>query len=105
MSVKKQNLNETILYPQVESKAWADMHGLSREARPCASCGLLQSPSIPIATKNWRGLFAPLHKCGERYQLRVCRNADPKKANEWEKLFLKLKSQLSKDSLPAHDNS
>jgi hypothetical protein len=62
-------MNVVVLYPKVSYKEWAARYGISMLPGTCAKCNQLQYPTIPFAMKNWRGLQAPTHACGDRYPL------------------------------------
>jgi hypothetical protein len=90
-----ENINSvTVLYPQVDTKHWAEQRNLPLESHVCMNCGLSQTATIPFATKIWRGLIAPIHDCGESYRLVRAREADPLRSNEWKELYSKIKENI-----------
>lgn len=67
-----------ILYPSCSAEQWAKIHRLSIRGRECVNCGLYQIADIPIASKGFRGFYAKVHACGERYRLAVLVHSCPK---------------------------
>ena len=48
------------LFPVEKASVWAERYGLSLEEAPCSQCGTYLKVLIPFATKNIRGLMAPI---------------------------------------------
>lgn len=59
----------TELFPKVSATKWAKRYNIEIRSRPCQKCGITQKTTIPWASKDWRGLVAPIHECGEEYEL------------------------------------
>lgn len=84
-----------IIEPDTPLDEWCRLYDLVVQEKPCLACGVLQKTTIPWAAKNWRGLRAPLHGCGENYRLTTAVHADPKERAEWKAVVKELKGHLS----------
>jgi hypothetical protein len=58
-----------MIKPQIAPNVWSEMYQVKISTLPCKKCGIPQTADIPVAFKEWRGFEAPLHDCGEEYQL------------------------------------
>jgi hypothetical protein len=65
-----------ILYPQVPLDEWCKRYNIQPKTNKCRKCGKLQTTTIPIASKSFRGLQAELHECGRNYRLATLVSAD-----------------------------
>ena len=83
-----------MLYPQITSEKWCKIHNIEPATHKCCKCGVLQTTTIPFADKDWRGLQAPLHRCGVNYQLMVAVLADKNERRKWAGMYNDLRSFL-----------
>lgn len=80
-----------MIFPQIDSKKWAEMYDLKIKVVECPKCGMHQTVDRPVAFDHWRGLEAELHECGPNYQSCVFKTVDKERIKIWNELqnFLK----------------
>ena len=92
---RTQAKNESaVLYPLVGFSEWAARYSLSTEPKACSNCGALQFPRVPFATSTWRGIQAPLHGCGEQFQLIRAREIESSDGYDWTTAYTVIRAKL-----------
>ena len=71
------------LFPKVDPSKWARTYNLKVRTSPCSKCGEKQTANIPWATSEYRGLVAPVHKCGKEYQLMTAVPVNKSRREDW----------------------
>lgn len=75
-----------ILYPQVDAQEWIDRHKLEAVPNPCLKCKVIFPYTIPVASKNWRGITQQEHGCGKEYTQTILTPIGKEK-DEWMELL------------------
>ena len=75
-----------MLYPETPFEAWSQRYGIKPKTRPCLKCKREFTTTIPIATKGYRGLQAPVHECGPRYAFKTLVAVDREQIEFWMKI-------------------
>ncbi len=88
-------MSDSIVYPVVDEKKWADRYSLPIKSNPCEKCGKSLTANIPFATGSWRGLTSALHGCGEEYDLFVATKSDKNERRGLIATFYSLSTQLN----------
>jgi hypothetical protein len=78
------------------TEVWAKRHRISLKPRACPKCGIDLFPTIPFATKDYRGLRSEPHACGSQYDLKRIVPISPAERAEMQSLYCELAS-LSPD--------
>lgn len=76
-----------MIYPDITTKDWAEIHGLEIVKNTCENCKMDFLVDVPIAIKGYRGFEMRKHGCPDRFLSATFTPHGDSEKREWGEIF------------------